>query len=332
MRNEDMRLDAAMNLEIGNAAISLDGCGRSNCFVSHAHSDHVAALRSKDRNILASDETLALAGYSGRIAPLSCDGVKLRLLNSGHILGSRQLRAELDGESFVYTGDFKLQDSLTTKGAEVEPCDTLLIESTYGSPEMVFPERDFVYSCMARWIKRNLEIGAIVVLGGYSIGKAQELVKLANEYLGMAPVVESSIERACRVYEEFGVKLDRIPVKTDEAGSIMEGSFLAVTTPHAASRDFCKNLESLYKRKAVCAVASGWALRYAYSADRAFPLSDHADFNQLIEYVERSSPKKIYCTHGETVRLASELRRRGCNAHALSKDSQMILTDFGEGD
>jgi putative mRNA 3-end processing factor len=327
-----MRLDAAMNLEIGGTGISLDGCGRINCFVSHAHSDHVAALRADGKRILASDETLALAGYRGASTAFSCDGVKLKLLNSGHILGSRQLRAELDGESFVYTGDFKLQDSLTTKGAEVEKCDVLLIESTYGSPEMVFPERDFVYSCMARWVKSNLDRGAIVVLGGYSIGKAQELIKFANDYLNIAPMVESNIERACGVYGEFGVKLDRIPVKTDEAEGIMEGSFLAITTPNAANREFCGKLENLYRRKVVCAVASGWALRYAYSADRAFPLSDHADFNQLVEYVERSSPKRVYCTHGETVRLASELRKRGYNAHALSRASQMTLNDFGEGD
>ncbi len=327
-----MRLDAAMNLEMGDTAISLDGCGRTNCFVSHAHSDHVAALRAVGKSILASDETLALAGCSNEVSPLKLDGVKIQLLNSGHILGSKQLRAELDGESFVYTGDFKLQDSLTTKGAEVGKCDVLLIESTYGSPEMVFPERDFVYSCMARWVRSNLERGAIVLLGGYAIGKAQELVKLANHYLGIAPVVESNIERACAVYEKFGVKLDRVPVRTDEAEEIMKHEFLSIVTPASASRGFCSKLEGVYNRKVVCAVASGWALRYAYSANRAFPLSDHADFNQLIEYVERSSPKKIYCTHGETVRLASELRRRGYDAKTISKASQMTLDEFSEGD
>lgn len=327
-----MRLDAAMNLEMGQTAISLDGCGRANCFVSHAHSDHVAALRSTGKNILASDETLALAGCSGSVSPLKLDGINVKLLNSGHILGSRQLRAELDGESFVYTGDFKLQDSLTTRGAEVEKCDALLIESTYGSPEMTFPERDFVYSCMARWVRSNLERGAIVMLGGYSIGKAQELVKLANQYLGISPVVESNIERACAVYEKFGVKLERIPVRTDEAEEIMRHEFLSIVTPTSANRSFCSKLEEVYNRKVVCAVASGWALRYAYSADRAFPLSDHADFNQLLEYVERSSPKKIYCTHGETVRFASELRRRGYDAKTISKASQMTLDEFSEGD
>jgi len=326
-----MRLDAAMNFEVGETAISLDGSGRENCFISHAHSDHLAALRKGKKRILASQETLALAGYFD-VAPLKFDGVKLELLNSGHILGSRQLKTEYDNTVFIYTGDFKLQDGLTTKGAEVEKCDVLLIESTYGSPEMVFPDREFVYSSMAKWVKSNLERGAIVLLGGYPVGKAQELVKFSNKYLGVAPVVESSIEKACRVYEKFGVKLERIPVRSDEAEEVMRGSFLAVTIPQLANRSFCKKLESLYHRKVVCAVASGWALRYSYSADRAFPLSDHADFNQLIEYVERASPKKVYCAHGETVRFASELRRRGYDAKAIERASQMTLVDFSEGD
>lgn len=324
-----MRLDAALNLEVGNLNISLDGCGREDCFVSHAHSDHSAAIR-KNKRILASDETLALAGCKGAMKP-KLDGVKLKLLNSGHILGSRQLMVEHDGERFVYTGDFKLHDSLTLKGAEVEQCDVLVMESTYGSPEMVFPEREFVYSSIGRWVENSLRSGVIVVLGGYPIGKAQELVKLLNEYAGIAPVVESSVEKACKVYEQFGLKLDRIPVRTEEAEEVMKGSFVAVTPPAVATRKFCRSIGGIYGRKVVCAIATGWALRYACPSDRAFPLSDHADFNQLIEYVERSQPKNIYCAHGETIRLASELRKRGYDAKAINA-AQMRLTDFAEGD
>ncbi|MEM3555161.1 MAG: MBL fold metallo-hydrolase [Candidatus Micrarchaeia archaeon] len=320
-----------MNLEVGETAISLDGCGRENCFVSHAHSDHITALTKRRKRILASEETFALAGYSTDVTPPKSDGVKFELLNSGHILGSRQLKAECDGTTLIYTGDFKLQDGLTTKGAEVQRCDVLVIESTYGSPQMVFPEREFVFSSMAKWVESNLSRGAIVLLGGYPIGKAQELIKFSNEYLGVAPVVESAVEKACCVYERFGVKLDRIPVRSEEAEGIMKGSFIAVTIPQLANRSFCRKLESLYGRKVVCAVASGWALKYGYLADRAFPLSDHADFNQLIEYVERASPKKVYCAHGETVRFASELRRRGYNAKAIEA-SQMTLNEFVEGD
>ncbi|MDZ7617217.1 MAG: MBL fold metallo-hydrolase RNA specificity domain-containing protein, partial [Patescibacteria group bacterium] len=47
---------------------------------------------------------------------------------------------------------------------------------------------------------------------------------------------------------------------------------------------------------------TGWALdpaaKYRLGVDHALPLSDHADFTELVEAVERVAPRKIYCTHG----------------------------------
>ena len=221
-----MRLDAALNLFIGDWKISLDGNGSKDCFVSHAHSDHTSALKAKNKNIIASEITLALANYNGN-ANFNGNG-KIKLLNSGHILGSTQFFAEHDGETLTYTGDFKMQDSLTTKKAEIRECDSLIVESTYASPEVTFPDRETVYSQIADWVKRNFENGLIVLLGGYSIGKAQELIKIMNEYLGVAPIVETRIENASKVYEKFGVSLERVPVMTDEANELMKRNYIGI--------------------------------------------------------------------------------------------------------
>jgi Cft2 family RNA processing exonuclease len=324
-----MRLDAALNLSMGEFKISLDRDGSKNCFVSHAHSDHTSALKAKNKNIIASEITLALADYNGD-ANFNGDG-RIKLLNSGHILGSTQLFVEHDGETFVYTGDFKMQDSLTTKKAEVRECDCLVIESTYASPEIVFPEREAVNSQIANWAKKNFESGSIVLLGGYSIGKAQELIKILNEYLDVAPVVESKIEKASRVYEKFGVSLERVPVMTDEAEELMKENFIAVVPPYYATGGFASKLSEIYRRKVACAVATGWALSYRHSSE-AFPLSDHADFKQILQYVEQSNPKKIYCCHGEVEKLANELRKRGYDAKPINGLAQTSLNEFSEGD
>ncbi len=75
--------------------------------------------------------------------------------------------------------------------------------------------------------------------------------------------------------------------------------------------------------------ASGWAIdprfKYRMGADEAIPLSDHADFDQLLEYVEVARPTQVYSLHG-TSELARELRRRGINAQHLG-DHQMSLFD-----
>jgi hypothetical protein len=71
----------------------------------------------------------------------------------------------------------------------------------------------------------------------------------------------------------------------------------------------------------VSIVVTGWAIDRAWKwrlgADYAVPLSDHADFDELVECVERVEPAAIYCTHGP-LRFVDLLRQRGYNAHSLT--------------
>src|SRR5262249_27834151 len=77
------------------------------------------------------------------------------------------------------------------------------------------------------------------------------------------------------------------------------------------------------------AVVTGWAVdancRYRYQAHAAFPLSDHADFSQLIEFVTRVWPKRIYTLHRFAADFAQPLRGLGYAAQALSEDEQLQL-------
>jgi Cft2 family RNA processing exonuclease len=54
------------------------------------------------------------------------------------------------------------------------------------------------------------------------------------------------------------------------------------------------------------------------------PYSDHADFNELIEFVSKVNPKEVYCTHGFD-NFVSALRSQGFNAKPLFKPIQMEL-------
>ncbi|MEW6328835.1 MAG: MBL fold metallo-hydrolase [Candidatus Micrarchaeota archaeon] len=325
-----MRLDTAGVLHFGECELSLDCARTRDCFVSHAHSDHISALRYKNKRILASDETLALAGRGKEIERLELDGgIEFELLESGHILGSKQLLVRENGTSFVYTGDFRLRAGLTTKEAEVRECDILLIEGTYGTPDSVFPAREEIYESIAGWVKINIERGRVVLLGGYSTGKAQELIKLLNERCGLAPLVHSRIHEICSVYDSFGVHLECVPLDSDEARELMGKSFAAVMPHHTVSAEMAANLGEIYGKKVVCALATGWANSRAYSVDKVFPLSDHADFKQILEYVERASPKRIFCCHGNEEALARELRKRGYEARAMEEaHAQLTLDGF----
>ena len=75
------------------------------------------------------------------------------------------------------------------------------------------------------------------------------------------------------------------------------------------------------------AMISGWAVDpnaiYRYQVDAAFPLSDHADYNDLLRYVDLVSPKRVLTLHGFAAEFARDLRDRGIEAWALGAENQM---------
>jgi DNA ligase-1 len=81
------------------------------------------------------------------------------------------------------------------------------------------------------------------------------------------------------------------------------------------------------------ALISGWAVDphavYRYQVDAAFPLSDHADYDDLLRYVELVQPRRVLTLHGFAAAFASDLRARGLEAWALSEENQMEL-HFGQ--
>ena len=78
------------------------------------------------------------------------------------------------------------------------------------------------------------------------------------------------------------------------------------------------------------AMISGWAVDpnaiYRYQVDAAFPLSDHADYNDLLRYVELVQPQRVFTLHGFAAEFARDLRERGIEAWALSEENQMEFT------
>src|SRR5205814_3140854 len=62
-----------------------------------------------------------------------------------------------------------------------------------------------------------------------------------------------------------------------------------------------------------------------YQVDAAFPLSDHADYTDLLRYVELVQPKRVLTLHGFAAEFARDLRERGIEAWALSEENQMEL-------
>ncbi len=298
-------------------------------FISHAHSDHAKSHRT---DMVMSRETSELTGIDAKHAsigrPMDLGWEKVSFHNAGHVLGSVQMKLENSG--IVYTSDFKLQDSILFPGAEIVPSETLVIESTFGTKDFSFPEREKVYSEIAGWVKANYDVGRVVLLGGYAIGKSQELVKVINDYCGIPVLVHPKIGSINRIYESNGVALGEwAEFGSEEAKEIQKDNFVAIVPMHLLKNKFIDAVRVQTKRRVVAGAATGWAGIFNFHGsgiEKCFQLSDHADFHQLLEYVEQSAPKKAFTVHGYANEFARQLRRMGVKAEPLKgRKSQRTL-------
>jgi putative mRNA 3-end processing factor len=284
---------------------------RGVSFVSHAHSDHCP--RSFSGTIIASNKTCALMRkeIQGECWHKGTDvgGVSFTLYDSGHIPGSSQLMIE-NGAKVLYSGDLNLKGGLITPLADTPSCDVLIIEATFGTPRYVFPNKTEVVREMNEWAVACNTAGTTPVFLGYSLGKAQELTRaLSNDF---TVFVEESIFQFNRRTEGLGIDLGNYsPV----GGFSKKNDCVIIAPPHKA-KEFNKDKYSL-------AYASGWAVGNGaparYSKNTGFPLSDHSDFNGLIEFVEKVSPQAVYTVHGFAREFSQHLRERGFYSEPLSE-------------
>ncbi|MFA4907212.1 MAG: hypothetical protein WC602_03005 [archaeon] len=300
--------------------------------VSHAHSDH-AKLKKNDSLIMTPQTRQLIESNSGKKTganetefgkkvPLS-DGFELSLHSSGHILGSAQLLLE-GSQSVAITSDFKLEDSLTIKGAVPLKAEILAIETTFGLQKFAFPGHEAVYAEMASWAKRELEKNNYLMLAGYSTGKAQDLTAFCNKYLGISPIVYQQVYDNNLVYEKNGVKLGEFIKPTHK----LNESQCLIVPPHLVSEHFLHAVSLITGKRVSSAIATGWGGRI-WPFDRVFSLSDHADFGGLCEYVRESGAKHIYTYHGFAGEFASYASRRlGVSAKPIGKAGQSALNEF----
>ena len=289
---------------------------RDRCFVSHAHSDHAV----RHRRIIASPQTARL--YEHRLgrtvtetyayhAPFEVENVRCRLLPAGHILGSSQILIDHRGRRVVYTGDCRMRESLTAEPIAVEPCDVLVMECTFGRPHYLFPEPAEVARRLCRFIEGTWDEHRTPVLLAYALGKSQEAMKLLGDR-GYACVVAEPIFRIAGIYEEFGVRFGRYELLDPGLDADGAAGKVVILPPHLRRSQIIEDLGPCRT-----AVLTGWAMdrgcRFRYRVDEAIPLSDHADFQELIALVRRAKPQKVYTVHGFP-EFAKHLRLLGFDA------------------
>jgi len=337
-------LEWADDLKLRDIAVYLDSRQpRDVCFVSHAHSDHLgvharpictpataALLRYRTRD--AADGATELAfGEAFDLCNHGCPDTRIKLLSAGHVLGSAMLHATRPAGTLLYTGDFKLRPCLTVEQAEPEPADVLVTETTYGLPFFRFPPRDLVIEQLIDLVAGAFRAGRQPIVLGYSLGKAQEITRILTT-AGFAVTAHGAVHAMNRIYEQRGValgsfrKYDAADFHGPRALDLRQRGVL-VAPPNCARSAFVTKFDNPLR-----VVMTGWALlknaRFRYGVDHALPLSDHADFDELLETIDRVRPKKVYTHHGYR-EFVDELKRRGIDAEPARPGEQQLAL-FGE--
>jgi hypothetical protein len=242
------------------------------------------------------------------------------LLAAGHIFGSAQSFVESDAGTLLYTGDFKLRPGLSAEPTQWRHADTLIMETTYGLPRYRMPPTEETMARMVDFCREALDEGAVPILLGYSLGKSQEIL-CALVAAGLSPMLHDSVWRLTEIYRRL--RPDFPCTYSRFNGAEVSGKVL-ICPPSATRWKMVRQI----KHKRV-AVLTGWALDpgavYRYQCDAAFPLTDHADYPDLIRYVELVQPKRVLTLHGFAAEFARDLRERGIEAWALTEDNQLEL-------
>ncbi len=325
--------------------------------ISHAHSDHTAR---HSRPVLTRNTGLLLSDYLEKSSPvyleyhepLETNDYTLTLYPAGHCLGSAQalVESKSTGVKLLYTGDIKVRSSPTNEPLEPVACDILVMESTYGKPEYTFPPQEQVIANAFHILRSWISKGSKPVIQLWRLGKSQELLHLLLGE-GFDVAVEESVYRIARIYEEGGVifpgRHTRGETGTNNGASdgtnngtgngTSNGSFrcfdgswpegqVLICPPGRKSQHGLDGIRGLRFMELTGWAATGgqpWGRR----ADSSLPFSDHADFNELVEYVGMVKPKQVYTVNGFP-ELAAHLRSKGYPAVHLNAKGRIVDTGF----
>lgn len=290
--------------------------------ITHGHSDHGRPGHTK---ILATPETIAIMQlrYGQKSSNhwqtisyysyMSINQVKICFLPAGHILGSAQIVLEWAGSRVIISGDYKRSFDPTCAMFQVLPCDVFITEATFGLPIFKHPP---IQEEITKLLKSLDNFPVRHLIGVYPLGKCQRLIKTLRLMNYFEPIyLHGALVKLCELYESFGVQLGELK----PASSLAEknsGGKIILCPPSALQDRWTRRFGELIR-----ANASGWmqirARAKQKNVDLPLIISDHSDWNELLQTINDVQPEQIWVTHGLEDGVVYYAQRQGYKAQAL---------------
>jgi len=295
--------------------------------ISHGHADHA---RWGNKHYLCHNDSKAILQHRigqdisieslGYNQPKNINGVKVSFFPAGHIIGSAQIRLEYQGYIIVFSGDYKTQPDFLTTPFEPVKCHEFITESTFGLPVYKWKDEKELQEEMQNWVLQNQQNNRTSVFLGYSLGKAQRIIKLVENIDDI--YVHSAIDNLNKAITASGINLPKSTLLTTDFKKVDVQNKIVILPPALLGSRLLKKIPN-----AATAICSGWmhirGNRRWKGVDAGFAVSDHADWDGLLSAVKAAEAKKVYVTHGSQAVFSKYLNEIGIEAHELK-------TEFGE--
>ncbi|MDY0882946.1 ligase-associated DNA damage response exonuclease [Dongia soli] len=292
--------------------------------ITHGHSDHA---RAGHRTVLSTAETAAIMAvrYGNDFAgttqistygvPVQIAEVRVTLLPAGHILGSAQVLLEYDGSRVVISGDYKRRPDRTCIAFDPVPCDVFITEATFGLPVFRHPPDHLEISRLLQ--SRELFPDRCHLIGVYALGKCQRVMTLLRSAGYDRPIyLHGALLALTKLYAARGIELGPFSVLAGLTAEQLKGE-IVLCPPSALADRWSRRLP-----EPVSAAASGWmrvrARARQKGAELPLVISDHADWDELLQTVEDVNAPEVWITHGREDGLLHALAKSGRRARALS--------------
>jgi putative mRNA 3-end processing factor len=291
--------------------------------ITHAHGDH---LRSGSTAYLCAEAGARLVAHRlGEDAPspriqaipyrerIDVNGVRVSFHPAGHMLGSAQVRVEHRGEVWVVSGDYKRAPDPTCVPFEPVRCHTFVTEATFALPIFRWDPPITTIAEICAWWEEMRAADRPAVLFAYALGKAQRVLAELARCTDRTIFVHGALVDLTEVYRASDIQLPPIARATEAARGKSFAGELIVAPLSARGSVWMRRFGDHSS-----AFASGWmrirGARRRRGYDRGFALSDHADWDGLVQTIEETGAERVFVTHGYSHQLAHALRDRGLEA------------------
>jgi len=292
--------------------------------------------------------------------PFKVGKTEVTCFDAGHISGSMMSLLNLGEKTLLYTGDMNTKDTRLLEGADkkIPKVDILITESTYSDRD--HPDRKNQEKELMGIIRDTLAVDGVCLIAGFAISRIQEVLLILDKYGidyplymdGMAKKATTILNKHKNLLKDPN-SLDKALEKVRYISSpnrrkkiIREPCVILTTSGMLDGGPIVHYLKKLYDRQTCSLVLTGYQVEGSPGKTlletgrfitedlnldvkmfvKRLDFSSHAGRSELFKFVEKFSPEKVFCVHGDhTEEFAQELVEKGFDAVAPVANNRIFV-------